>query len=136
MTVYDKLPKKVWVGTQEFTLRVEARSNPVLKAHEEGEPNSDGLTVFDESPHASVKDWKPWSIYLADDMSPPLFLETVWHELTHAINWAYDIEDGVEEEFIADKHGKAWSQFWIANPRFARWWQAQCIAIRKEREHG
>jgi hypothetical protein len=135
VTAFAKLPKKVWVGTQEFYLRVEPRTHPVLAPHEKDQPNSDGMTVFDESPHENVKDWKPWSIYLSDDLSLPMGLETLWHELTHAINWAYDIEDGAEEEYIADKHGKAWSQFWIANPRFARWWNSQCVAIRKERAH-
>lgn len=117
---FPRLPGKIWVATHEFRLEVVPRSHESLQPAEPGEPDSDGITVFDKQ-----------VIFLADDMSTPLELETIWHEITHVVNWVYEIEDGTDEERICDKHGKAWTQFWIANPRFARWWNTQCIALRK-----
>jgi hypothetical protein len=88
----------------------------------EGPHPDDGACSFD-----------PTAIFIADDMNQGQALETVWHELTHAINHVCDIDDMVSEEDLTDKHGKVWSQFWISNPRFATWWMRNCIAVRKER---
>lgn len=124
MTVYDKLPKKVWIGTYEFTIHVVDRNHDKLKSKGADDPDADGITTFAGQ-----------TIHIANDMTASLVLETVWHEITHAINWVNDIEDGADEEMICNLHGKAWSKFFIENPRFGRWFQAQCIAIRKERDH-
>ena len=118
---YDKLPRKVWVGVHEFTLQAVPRTHPALAPIHGPHPDG-GACVFD-----------PMGIFIADNMNQAALLETVWHELTHAVNHACDIEEATEEEDIADKHGKVWTQFWINNPRFSTWWTRNCIAVRKER---
>lgn len=125
MTHYDKLPRRVWVGNYEFRIRVVPRATDRLAPEKDGDQENDGITIFE-----------PTEIMVAADMAAPLLLEVVWHEITHAINWDNDVDDGADEETICDRHGKAWTAFWVANPRFARWWNGQVVAIRKERERG
>lgn len=111
-----KFPKKLWIGT--FTADIHF----VPKEHEKldcGE--SDGLTEF---PHA---------IYLSQDLALTVLLESIYHEITHFVDFTTDIDDGVAEEDIADRHGKTWTLFWISNPKFQRWWNAACQAVRDER---
>lgn len=72
-------------------------------------------------------------IYLNNLLDTSRTLEVVLHEITHAINWVYDVDDGTEEENIAEKHGLGWSQFWLANPRFEAWLVHTLKSIRKER---
>lgn len=110
-------PDKVWIGTVEYAIRVVEANHPKLDGGE-----SDGITEF-----------APPQIHLADSLSLSTFMETLYHELTHAVDFVTDIEDGTLEEEIADKHGKVWSQFWINNPRFQRWWSKACVQVRKDR---
>ncbi len=113
----ERFPKKVWIGTFEFPVHFVEASHEIL---EKGDLN--GCAVFDPDT----------AVYFCDALSPVKLLEIVWHELTHGVNYVGDIEDGIEEEVICERHGKLWSQFWINNPAFARWWLAACIAVRKE----
>lgn len=113
-------PRKVWIGTTEFVINLVPRDHAKL---DNGE--SDGCT-----------DANPPVIHVCSDLGTTLFMETVWHELTHAVDFVGGIEDSQTEEDIADRHGKIWSQFWINNPRFQRWWTKVCNAVRKEREDG
>jgi hypothetical protein len=129
MKHYEKLPPaKVWVGEYEFDLSVVPRSHDELQPDQDDEPGCkphDGVTLYDET-----------TILIANDLNPTGLLETIWHELTHAVNHAAGIEDGADEETIAGDHGKVWTQFWLVNPRFQRWWNAQCVALRKRRAKG
>lgn len=118
----EKMPRKVWIGNFEFRLAFGEWDQLPLK---DAEGEYDGDTDFDTQ-----------LITLRSNMTLPIFLETTIHELTHAVDFAGDIEDGVLEEFIADKHGKLWSQFWVNNPRFQRWWTSACVALRRERQGG
>lgn len=113
------LPRKVWVGPYEFPVRVVPTSDPVLDSGV-----ADGATVTLEEGRG---------IFLSEQLDRRKLLEIVTHEVTHAINWAYDIEDGVEEEAIASQHGIAWSQFLLDNPRYQRWLTSTLNAIRRER---
>lgn len=83
---------------------------------------SEGTTEFD-----------PPEIYVSDALRLSAFMETLYHEITHAVDFVCGIEDGAIEEDIADKHAKIWSQLWINNPRFQRWWAKACVAVRRER---
>lgn len=111
-----RCPKKLWIGT--FTCDLHLVPNDDEKV-DKGE--SDGLTEF------------PTAIYLCYDRPLTIMLESAIHEITHFIDFAVGIEDGAIEEDIADKHGKAWTCFWIDNPKFQRWWNSACIAVREER---
>lgn len=117
MSLVAECPDRVWIGTAEYVIHVVPADHPKLDGGE-----TDGITEF-----------APTEIHIAESLALPAFMETIWHELTHALNDVVGIEDGAEEEAIADRHGKAWSQFWINNPRFQRWWARACVAARRDR---
>lgn len=110
-------PDKVWIGTVEFSIFPVEPLHPKLDGGE-----TDGITEY-----------SPPQIHLSNGLSLTAFMETLYHELTHAVDFVADIEDGVEEEEIADRHAKVWSQLWINNPRFQRWWAKACVTVRKDR---
>lgn len=110
-------PDKVWIGTVEFSIRAVEANHEKLDGGE-----TDGITEY-----------APPQIHVANSLSLSSFMETLYHELTHAVDFVSEIEDGIAEEEIADRHGKAWSQLWINNPRFLRWWSKACIQVRKDR---
>lgn len=115
-----QLPRKVWVGSHEFAVRLVSQDDLVL-AGEDGDMTTDGTTGV---------------ISIAADLDARRRLEIVLHELTHALNWSYEIEDGVSEEDIATKHGRAWAVFWLDNPRFESWLAYTLSRIRKEQRTG
>lgn len=117
MSLIAECPDKVWIGTAEYAICVVPADHAKLDGGE-----TDGITEF-----------SPTVIHIANSLPLTAFMETIWHELTHAIDDAVGLEDGSLEEDIADHHGKAWTQFWINNPRFQRWWGKACIAVRKDR---
>lgn len=123
-TAMEKCPAKVWVGTSEFAIEFVPPDNEHLRPSEEDPNGNDGIALFD-----------PNRILIANTLPLSKLADIVHHELTHALNWEEDIEDGEDEEVITQKHGRAWSQFFIINPRYGRWWLSLCVAIRKER-HG
>lgn len=113
-----RCPAKVWIGTMEFPIHF------VEPTHEQLDGgDNEGCCLFD-----------PPAIYISETLSLTKAMEIIWHEITHGLNYSVDIVDGVEEEDIARRHGVAWSQFWINNPRFARWWLAMSVAVRKAQD--
>lgn len=115
-----KFPKKLWIGTYEVPISFVAREHPKL-TDEEGE--ADGCTEYG-----------PAEIFLCNGLTLTILLETIYHEVTHFVNFVGAVEDGSPEEHIADQHGKVWTLVWINNPKFQRWWTAACVEVRKERE--
>jgi hypothetical protein len=114
-----KLPSKLWVGTYEIPVRIVPSTDPVLEGDCDGcfEDGEDGR-----------------GIYLASSLDKRKLFEVVIHEITHVIDWAYELEDeGLEEELVAKTHGKAWSQVYLDNPRLLRWFTHIVTALRKER---
>jgi hypothetical protein len=64
-------------------------------------------------------------------------LVIVLHELTHCIYWVYDIDEDsavIDEESIAEKHGKAWTQLYLDNPRIVKWLVYTVDKIRKDQK--
>lgn len=110
------LPRKLWVGSYEFTMALVPRDHPMLPA------DAEGITYFD-----------PLAIYVADNLSLIGTLDTVLHEVTHAVNHAGDVSDGPDEETIAGTHGRIWATLYVDNPRFQRWLTNTVNRIRKER---
>jgi hypothetical protein len=113
------LPKKVEVGSYEFALHVVPASDTKLDG-------ADGICYFAEEDGGRA-------IFVAAGLGLRKMLDVVLHELTHAINWCHDIDDGADEEAIATKHGTAWSQLFLDNPKFQRWLVSILNRIRKER---
>lgn len=122
-----KLPSKVWVGAYEFPLALVASDDKALDG-------ADGMTVTDEVGRG---------IWINEILDPRKMLEIVWHELTHAINWNQEIDNRSErkgstlncsEEVLATKHGFAWTQFFLDNPKMHRWINATVRQLQKERD--
>lgn len=58
-------------------------------------------------------------------------VDTVLHEVTHAIYWAYVIEDKDEEERIVTTMARAWTQVWRDNPDLLGWLGLAMMEVRK-----
>jgi hypothetical protein len=112
------LPTRLWIGTYEFYLMSVPRTHPKLDG------DADGITYTGDDGNL---------ICIASHLDARRMLEVVLHEVTHAINWVNDIEDGTDEEDVATKHGHAWSALLLDNPRFQRWLTVALNRIRKER---
>jgi hypothetical protein len=129
VTAYDKLPRKIWVGTYEFRIFVVPANDPVLV--EDPDEIAEGLTCTDTR-----------RIWFADGLEPRRLFELVWHETRHAVNWAYDVEDKLAaggdaeilEEELTELDGRAWTALWLDNPKLVRWFSGVATQIRKERE--
>jgi hypothetical protein len=55
-------------------------------------------------------------------------VDTVVHEITHAIFWAYDLKDDDKEERIVCALGSGWMAFYRDNPWFLDWIKSACLA--------
>lgn len=114
------LPRCLWVSSYEFALQMVEPENSYLEGN-------NGMTYAEDG------DTRIW---ISSGLGPRKTLEIVFHEVTHAINFAYDIDptDDISEEDIASKHGIAWSALYMDNPRFQRWVTSVTNRIRKERK--
>ena len=54
-------------------------------------------------------------------LKPQKLLDTTLHEISHAIYWAYGLEDEDKEERIVTTFATAWAQIWRDNPEFHKW---------------
>jgi hypothetical protein len=121
-----KLPRKIWIGTYEVSVQSVPPNSPKLDPIEPGEETR-LRGMFDP-------DVEPPEIFVDQTLGGIQLLEIINHEITHAINYVYDIQDGAQEEDVAETHGRAWSMFYVANPRYQRWLVSLCNAIRKEQK--
>jgi len=115
--VYHGLPRRIHIGP--YTFRV-----VFATARHEQLRDSDGCCVFSEL-----------RIYLRTNLNLQLAVNTVVHEVTHAINFAYGIEDGATEEFFTTNHSTGQVDVWVRNPRLMNWYVKQIRRIRQEAEH-
>ena len=123
-----QLPRKIEVGSYEFPIQI-------VPANDRRLDDADGITYMG----AEGELVPAHAIFIAARMGPKRTLDRVMHEVTHAINFVYDIDEGkakILEETVADKHGAAWAQFWIDNPKMLRWLTYVVERIHKEREGG
>lgn len=128
-----QLPRKIEVGTYEFPIQIVNAKDVRLD-----DGDSLGATYFGDDP----KPGDPRCILIAGRMGPKQTLEIVLHEITHAINYVYDLMDEKCEEFakttneekVATTHGKAWAQFWLDNPPMLRWLNYVQQRIEQERK--
>lgn len=64
-------------------------------------------------------------------------LDTLFHELTHVINYTYDPDQGEQadhDEWSAQLGGRGWSDLWLSNPGLIAWVNRVCKFARKRRE--
>lgn len=113
--VYKGLPRRIHVGAYTFRVVIAAAAG-----HEHLE-DADGMTVFDEL-----------RIYLRAGPNLQLALNTVMHEVTHAINWVYGVTDDSTEEQFTAQHTNGQLEVWMRNPRLLNWKVKQLRRIKKE----
>jgi len=59
-----------------------------------------------------------------DMPTPHKAVDTVLHEISHAIYWAYGVDDADEEERIVETFGSAWMQIYRDNIWLLKWIQS------------
>jgi hypothetical protein len=120
----ERLPKRLRIGSFTFKLLLVAKDHPDLNGEDdEGEPYSClGLT-----------DAETTRILMATDSEFDQFVNTLIHEIGHAINHSYGIHGGEEEEHITTQSANGWMQVNLDNPRLENWLHAAWRALRKTR---
>lgn len=121
------LPRKVWVHSHEMRLVMVGPKNRVLVKQK-----ADAYT-----------DTEARRIWICKGLGSKRTLELVFHELTHVINFANDVEPTIDkglktselEEYITIAHGRTWAQVFVDNPKFAMWVIHMSDQIRKEQTH-
>ncbi len=112
--VFLGLPRRVKIGQYTFRIRI---SNPEESPDLEG---CDGIT-----------DFETFRIYLDERMPLQRAVNVVQHELTHAINWVYGINDGADEEHITTQHTNGIVEMWISNPKVVNWFVKNLRAMKR-----
>lgn len=123
------LPSKVWIGSHEVKIHrvpdLDPKLDPLPDPEDTDPARLRGMSELSDPP----------IIYINEALNPTQMLEVVMHELCHVINWAAKIDDGAEEEAVAEAHGTGWTQLFLHNPRFHRWFDAQVVQIRKDQKN-
>lgn len=94
----------------------------------EGLPKKIRVAAFD----IQIEDWRPISaaasrrfgefscmeslIRIDTSVDKVKVVDTLLHEISHAICWAYGVEDADKEERIVGTFGTAWTQIFRDNP--------------------
>ena len=113
--VFNGLPRRIKVG--QYTFRV-VISNATAHPDLEG---CDGITDFEK-----------FRIYLTESLHRQRAINVVQHELTHAINWVYGVDDGAEEETITTQHTNGLIELWVSNPKVFNWFAKSLRAMKRE----
>ncbi|MBT2321271.1 hypothetical protein J7E62_02720 [Variovorax paradoxus] len=112
---YKGLPRRIHVGPTTFRVVVgTAELHPCLT-------DCCGITVFEE-----------YRIYLHDGMLLQAAVNTVIHEVSHAINWVYGVTDDSTEEQFVTQNSNGLVEVWMRNPRLLNWIVKQLRAMKKE----
>lgn len=114
--VFKGLPRRVHVGHATFRIVVCAPADSVHLADE-----NDGCTVLQE-----------YKIFLNNEMHLQAAVEVVQHEVTHAINWVYGVDDDSTEEQFTTQHSKGQLEVWMRNPRLLNWIVKQLRLMKKQ----
>lgn len=109
------LPRRIKVGQYTFRLMV---TNPTEQPDLE---NCDGLTDFNK-----------FHIYLDETMRRQRAINVVQHELIHAINWVYGVNDGAEEEHITTQVTNGLVEMWMSNPKVVNWFVKNLRVMKRE----
>ena len=113
--VYNGLPRRVKIGQYTFRITITtAKDNDVLEG-------CDGIT-----------DFEAFRIYLHEGIARQRAINVVQHELTHAINWVYGIDDGALEEHITTQHTNGLIELWVSNPKVMNWFVKNLRAMKRE----
>lgn len=72
------------------------------------------------------------AIYVDFNTRPSKVLDTMLHEVLHAMYWAYGMQDEDKEERMVGTMATAWTQVWRDNPGLLAWVQAMCALLAKQ----
>lgn len=97
------LPNSIRVGPFDFTVREWTHQEGYSRGRY-GEMSTVDFTISVDQTTAPVK-----------------LVDTILHEIGHAIYWAYGIEDGDQEERLVGTLATAWTQVWRDNPSLLHW---------------
>lgn len=113
--VYNGLPRRVKIGAYTFRITItnEEKCSDLV--------DCDGITVFEN-----------FRIYLDETLPRQRAINVVQHELTHAINWVYGIDDGAEEEHITTQHTNGLIEMWVSNPKVFNWTAKNLRLMKRE----
>lgn len=114
-------PSPIWIGSYEFRVVPCERGDKRLEGNE-------GLTVFDST-----------EIFYDATRPARQAFDTVWHELTHAVNDAFGLKlkstsARKNDEQVATVHGHAWTQVLLQNPSLVAWLDLVTNLIRSQQE--
>jgi hypothetical protein len=101
--VFKGLPRRIQVGQFGFRVLIEPETHEML------------TEAFGRCDTTARR------IFLRAGMDPALALNTVCHEVTHAVNWVMDLEDGATEEAFTSRHTNGLIDVWMRNPRLFAW---------------
>jgi hypothetical protein len=122
-------PSRVWMGGYEWRLEgVHSTDKRLSKCF--------GMTYFDEVEDGATM----FTCYYAVDRPAREVFDTVWHELTHALNHAHGLtlkstSVRKNDEAIASKHGYAWTQAFLDNPALVHWIGVAVPFIKSQQEN-
>jgi hypothetical protein len=106
-----KLKRRLKVGPDWYKILLVPITHPVFSNPEDpADATSDGLTNTEER-----------IIYLDENMHPDRFAVVLQHEITHCVNEAAGIEDGMDEEEVTTRQAPAMIQLWQDNPWLLNW---------------
>lgn len=113
--IFNGLPRRIKVGQYTFRIVVTLPSeNPDLN-------DNDGIT-----------DFETFRIYLHQNMHRQRAVNVVQHELIHAINWVYGVDDGAEEEHITTQVTNGLVEMWLSNPKVLSWLTKNLRTMKRE----
>lgn len=113
--VFNGLPRRIKVGQYTFRLAVtNATEQPDLQ-------DRDGLT-----------DFGTFRMYLDETLQRQRAVNVVQHELLHAINWVYGVDDGATEEHITTQVTNGLVELWMSNPKVVNWFVKNLRAMKRE----
>lgn len=115
--LFATLPRRVSIGTNTFRIYVVPADHPKLE-------ESNGMT------YTGVN-----HIYVSGRQEPDSavrMLDTVLHELAHAITHTRGVEDGSEEETFVTQHTTGLVELLMRNPRVHTWINRAMKLIRAE----
>jgi hypothetical protein len=113
--VFHGLPRRIKVGQYTFRVLI---GTPEVYADLDG---CDGITDFEK-----------FRITLHEGVALQRAINVVQHELTHAINWVYGIDDGAQEEHITTQHTNGLIELWMSNPKVVNWFVKNLRAVKRQ----
>jgi hypothetical protein len=99
-----RVPKSIRVGPYDFRVRLMSQKEAIGQEAFGMFSQAEGVISLQEAPTSTI-----------------LAVDTLMHEISHAIFWAYHISDHDREERIVSIFGTAWAAVYRDNPGLLSW---------------